>query len=132
MAEERQRPNKEVEEGKSVIKGLGFSSFGCGSHPSVVDVKNGKIIRTRPLHYDWKYDSEEFNPWKMEARGKVLEPTMKALIPPFSIAYKKRAYSPNRILYPLKRAIGTPTVTGTRKTEARVVMSESHGMRHWN
>ena len=76
MTQKSQKPQSETKEEKSVIKGLGFSSFGCGSHPSVIDVKNGKIIRTRPLHYDWKYNSEEFNPWKMEARGKVLEPTM--------------------------------------------------------
>lgn len=38
---------------------------------SVIDVNNGRIVRIRPLHYDWKYRPEEFKPWKMEARGKL-------------------------------------------------------------
>jgi anaerobic selenocysteine-containing dehydrogenase len=88
---------------KTVIKGTGFSAHSVGSHISAVDVRAGKILRIRPLHYDWKYKPEEFSPWKIEARGKVFEPPMKSMITPFGIGYKKRIYSPNRILYPLKR-----------------------------
>ena len=33
---------------------------------------------------------------------------MKSLITPFSLGYKKRIYSPNRILYPLKRVDWDP------------------------
>jgi trimethylamine-N-oxide reductase (cytochrome c) len=94
---------KEFESEDTYPISLGFLSFSQGSNAAVTDVKNGKIVRIRPLHYDWKYKPEEFKPWRIEARGKVFEPTMKSLIPPFSIAYKKRVYSPNRILYPLKR-----------------------------
>ncbi len=25
-----------------------------------VDIKNGRVIRIRPLHLDWKYKPEEF------------------------------------------------------------------------
>ena len=39
---------------------------------------------------------------------KTLEPLMKALPCPFSLAYKKRTYSPNRIKYPLKRVDWDP------------------------
>ena len=53
----------------------------------------------------------------MEARGQVFEPGMKTLIPPFSLAYKKRVYSPNRILYPLKRVDWDPD--GERNTGNR-------------
>ncbi len=88
---------------KTCIKGTGLCAFASGSHVAAVDVKDDKIIRIRPLHYDWKYKPEEFRPWKLEARGKVFEPPMKRLIAPFGIGYKKRVYSPNRILYPLKR-----------------------------
>src|SRR4030065_2227865 len=77
--------------------------FGPNANSSVVDVRNGKIIRIRPLHFDWKFDEKVFNPWRMEARGKTFEPGMKSVISPYSLAYKKRVYSPNRILYPLKR-----------------------------
>ena len=66
-------------------------------------VKDGKIIRIRPMHYDWKYKKEDLNPWKMEVRGSTFEPSMKTLIPPYSLAYKKRVYSPARIRYPMMR-----------------------------
>src|SRR4030042_4743740 len=102
---------------QTFIKGMGFSGHSVGSHVSAVDVKNGKIVRIRPLHYDWKYKPEEWKPWKLEARGKVFEPPMKSLIAPFSIGYKKRIYSPNRILYPLKRVDWDPK--GGRNTQNR-------------
>jgi len=90
---------------KSLPISLGF---GPNANSSVVDVKNGRIIRVRPLHFDWKYDEKSFNPWKMEAHGKSFEPGMKALPGTYSLAYKKRVYSPNRVLYPLKRADWDP------------------------
>jgi len=85
------------------VKALGFNGNVRDANSVMVDVKNGKVVRIRPLHYDWQYKPEEFRPWKIEARGQIFEPTMKSLIPPLSLAYKKRVYSPNRILYPLKR-----------------------------
>jgi trimethylamine-N-oxide reductase (cytochrome c) len=42
---------------------------------------------------------------------------MKTLIAPFDIAYKKRVYSPNRVLYPLKREDWNPD--GERNIENR-------------
>ncbi len=104
-------------EEKSVPKGLCFSGFSTDGNPVRVDIKNGKIIRIRPLHFDWKYNKEKFNPWKMEARGKVFEPGMKALVAPYSLAYKKRIYSPNRVLYPLKRIDWDPG--GNRNVQNR-------------
>jgi len=114
---QRQKLRQEAEEDKTFVTGLSFLSIGTDANSALVDVKNGKIIRIRPLHYDWKYKPEEFRPWKIEARGKVFEPTMKSLIPPFSLAYKKRVYSPNRILYPLKRVDWNPK--GDRNVEKR-------------
>jgi molybdopterin guanine dinucleotide-containing S/N-oxide reductase-like protein len=109
---------QKFEEEKTYLKGIGFIASGSGdANTSCIDVKNSKIIRIRPLHFDWKYDKKEFNPWKMEVRGKSLEPTMKSLIPPYSLSYKKRVYSPNRILYPLKRVDWDPE--GERNTQDR-------------
>src|SRR5512135_3646174 len=105
------------DEVKSYPKGIGFCSVGADANSSVIDVKDGKIIRIKPLHFDWKYRPEEFNPWKIEARGQEFEPTMKSLIPPYSLAYRKRVYSPNRILYPLKRVDWDPD--GERHPETR-------------
>src|SRR3990172_12455479 len=96
-------------EESSYLKGLSFIASSSGdANTSVVDVKDGKILRIRPLHFDWKYDKKDFNPWRMEARGQVFEPAMKSLIPPYSLAYKKRIYSPNRIRYPMKRVDWDP------------------------
>ncbi len=111
--------NPEESNEKSVVKGNSLSDFApiADGNPTIVDIKNGKIIRMRPLHYDWKYDSKEFRPWKIEARGQYFGPSMKGLIPPFALSYKKRVYSPNRILYPLKRTDWNPS--GERNTQNR-------------
>ncbi len=116
MAEDRAPHGKSGE--KTLIRDISFCGVPeNGSNASMVDVKDGKIIRIRPMHYDWKYDPEKhMNPWKMEVRGSTFEPSMKTLIPPYSIAYKKRVYSPARVRYPLKRVdwdpSGAPGSTG--------------------
>jgi trimethylamine-N-oxide reductase (cytochrome c) len=84
-----------------------------------VDVKDGKLLRIRPLYYDWKYSPQDYKPWRIEARGKVFEPTSKSLLAPFGMAYKKRVFSPNRILYPLKRVDWDPN--GKRNPQNRGV-----------
>jgi molybdopterin guanine dinucleotide-containing S/N-oxide reductase-like protein len=88
---------------KSFLKALGFCANTQDGNTSVIDVKEGKIIRIRPLHFDWKYKPEEYNPWKIKARGKTFEPDKRTTVPPLSLSYKKRVYSPNRVLFPLKR-----------------------------
>ena len=45
-------------EEKTIPIGLGFCSFGQGSNAAVTDVSEGKIVRIRPLYYDWKYKPE--------------------------------------------------------------------------
>ncbi len=102
---------------KTVIKALALGGMLGGGAPCAVDVKDGKIIRVRPFHYDWKYDRKDFNPWKFERNGKTLEPNYKSLPSPFSMAYKKRTYSPNRIKYPLKRVDWDPN--GARNPQNR-------------
>ena len=102
---------------KTFVKGLSLADFGINGVAASVDVRNGKLVRIRPLHYEWKYDKKDFNPWQMEAHGKVFEPTLKTLISPFGMAYKKRVYSPNRVLYPMKRVDWDPD--GDRNTANR-------------
>ncbi|MBP1707268.1 MAG: molybdopterin oxidoreductase [Chloroflexi bacterium] len=92
----------------SFTKGTSMMGFNADGNLTTVDVKNGKIVRIRPFRFDWKYDRRQFNIWKMEARGQVFEPGLKTLVPPFGLAYKKRVYSPNRILYPMKRVDWNP------------------------
>ena len=104
---------------KSVIKCLGFCGFGMGANITEVDVKDGKVARIRPLHYDQLYTPEDLNYWKIEKDGHVLEPGMQSYPPPLSTAYKMRAYSKNRIPYPLKRVDWDPH--GERNTQNRGV-----------
>jgi molybdopterin guanine dinucleotide-containing S/N-oxide reductase-like protein len=94
---------------RTYIKNTGKSSFASGSHVAAVDVRDGRILRIRPFPYDWKYSPEEFRPWKIEARGKTFHVPLKTTISPFGLGYKKGVYSPNRILYPLKRVDWDPT-----------------------
>ena len=72
--------NKETE--KTLLKALGLCAFTHGSSPSAVDVKDGRIIRIRPLHYDLKYTKEEIGPWKVERNGNTFKPTMKSAVAP--------------------------------------------------
>jgi molybdopterin guanine dinucleotide-containing S/N-oxide reductase-like protein len=102
---------------KMCVKGLGFNGNVRDANTVAVDVKDGKILRIKPLHYDWKYSPETFNPWNMEVRGQVFEPEMKSLIPPITLGYKKRVYSPARVRYPLKRVDWDPN--GNRNVENR-------------
>ena len=113
---EKAESNNKTDRQKSFVKGLSFMGP-TGGYPCTIDVSNGKLVRIRPLNYDWKYDPEEFKPWKMGARGQTFEPGMKTLVSPYALAYKKRVYSPNRVLYPLKRVDWDPD--GERNTENR-------------
>ncbi|NLP44466.1 MAG: molybdopterin-dependent oxidoreductase [Peptococcaceae bacterium] len=94
---------------KTVIKSMGFCSFGSGSNTAEIDVKDGKILRTRPLRFDREYKLEgKYKPWEIEVKGKTFKASKKSLLPPFAYAYKKRAYSPNRVPYPMKRVDWDP------------------------
>lgn len=100
---------------KTYVKGMALG--GHGAMPACIDVKDDRIVRIRPLHFDWKYAPEQLNPWKIEARGKTWEVKLKVNLPPFNLAYKKRVYSPNRIKYPLKRVDWDPN--GERNPQNR-------------
>ncbi len=102
---------------KQVIRGSGLIGPGDSGPPTLVDVKDGKITRIRPLDYEMNYDKKEFNAWKIEAKGKTLEPPMHGVLGPIGQAYKKRVYSKNRVRYPLKRVDWDPN--GERNTQNR-------------
>ncbi|WP_417144873.1 molybdopterin-dependent oxidoreductase [Raoultibacter massiliensis] len=102
---------------RTVLKNLGSCGFGGASNTGCVDVLDGKVVRIRPLHYDEHYTPEDLNEWRYEVRGHTFRPGMKTLLPPLSLAYKKRAYSPNRVPYPLKRVDWDPA--GDRNPQTR-------------
>lgn len=102
---------------KTVIKAMSLGGILGGGGECLVDVKDGKMLRMRPFQYDWKYDMQDFNPWTVERNGATLQPRNRALVSPYSLAYKKRTYSPNRIKYPMIRVDWDPN--GERNPQNR-------------
>jgi molybdopterin guanine dinucleotide-containing S/N-oxide reductase-like protein len=82
------------------------------SGPVSVYVKDGKIVRVRPLVVDEK----DFEPWVIEAGGKKYSPPKKVSLSPYIHAERRRIYSDERLKYPLKRVdfdpAGAPGSTG--------------------
>jgi trimethylamine-N-oxide reductase (cytochrome c) len=76
-----------------------------------VESKNGKIVRIRPFHYDERCSEAEISSamWSFDANhrttGEVMTFKARTQSMPsyFQYSYKKRVYSPNRVLYPLQR-----------------------------
>ncbi len=103
---------------ETVVHNLGLESFGGGANLVAADVKDGKLARIRPVHFDEDYTKEELNYWTLEGRGgHTFEPGMKSYTPPFPLVYKRRTYSKNRIPYPMKRVDFDPN--GERHPENR-------------
>lgn len=102
---------------KTVTKTIGFIGINRDSNSVEVDVRDGHLVRIRPLHFDARYTAEQIKPWVVDVRGHILRASDKSLISPLSLAYKKRIYSPNRVPYPLKRVDWDPT--GQRNTQNR-------------
>ena len=102
----------------TVVHNLGLESFGGGANLVAADVKDGKLVRIRPVHFDEDYTKEELNYWTLTGRGgHTFEPGMKSYTPPFPLVYKRRTYSKNRIPYPMKRVDFDPN--GERHPENR-------------
>ncbi|MFA5537151.1 MAG: molybdopterin-dependent oxidoreductase, partial [Bacillota bacterium] len=67
--------------------------------PVFVYVKDGKIIRITPI----EFDEDDAPSWTIEARGKKFTPPRKTTINQHTLAWKSMIYSPDRLLYPMKR-----------------------------
>ncbi len=104
-------------EDRTVYKSTGMNAFGIGANVAEVDVSGDKIVRVRPMRYDKKYPIEQLKPWTIKARGSEFHATLKALLPPYAYAYKKRVYSAHRSLHPYKRVDWDPQ--GDRHPENR-------------
>ncbi len=104
---------------KTVVQNTGMCCFGHGANIAAFDVKDGRVVRVRPAHYDKRYkNKEDLNYWTIsDGRGHTLEPGMKSLIPPFAFSAKTTTYSKNRIPYPLIREDFDPN--GERHPENR-------------
>ncbi len=81
--------------------------------PISVYVKDGRIVRIRPL----VIDKDDLNPWTIEADGRKFSPPRKVTIAPHTVTERQRVYSDDRIKYPLKRVDFDPD--GDRHPETR-------------
>ena len=95
-----------------------FSLMGPESGgPCLVDSNDGKITRIRPYAYDTADVNARCNPWTINARGKSFSAPDRVCITAFGLGYKSRVYSPNRVMYPLKRVDWDPN--GERNPQNR-------------
>lgn len=104
---------------KTIVRDISWCGTCAGANACMVDVKDGRMVRIRPLRYYEQYTKEEVKPWVMHARGRTFEPSEKTLVPPLSLAYKKRVYSPARVRFPMKRVDFDPK--GERNPQNRGV-----------
>jgi len=103
MADEKEKLKEKLKPDRTVYKSLALGGLLGGGGECSVDVKDGKTVRIRTFRYDEKFSKEYLRPWKIKRNGATLEPLMKSLPGTFSMAYKKRALSSNRIKYPMIR-----------------------------
>ena len=67
--------------------------------PVQVYVRDGKIVRIRPM----VYDTSDPASWTIKAGGRSFSPLRKACVAPFTAVEKSRVYSDARIKYPMIR-----------------------------
>ncbi|MBC8274445.1 MAG: molybdopterin-dependent oxidoreductase [Chloroflexi bacterium] len=95
--------------GKDVIRYTSNTNGG----PVFVYVKDGRIIRITPI----EFDNSDAKPWTIKARGRAFTPPRKTTISPHTLVFKSMIYSPDRILYPMKRVDFDPN--GERNCQNR-------------
>jgi len=81
--------------------------------PLFVYVKDGKIVRMTPI----EFTDEDAPSWTIKARGRAFTPPRKATIAPHTQCQKTTLYSPDRLLYPMKRVDFDPN--GNRNCQNR-------------
>jgi trimethylamine-N-oxide reductase (cytochrome c) len=62
MPVEKEMPKSQNQSVQTCIKAVGLAGPPGGGVPAAIDVKDGRIIRVRPLHFDWKYSREHIRP----------------------------------------------------------------------
>jgi len=86
---------------------------GTNGGPLFVYVKDGKIVRMTPIDFD----ADDAEPWTITARGKKFTPPKRTTITPYAVGWKSQIYSPDRLLYPMKRVDFDPN--GERNPQNR-------------
>ncbi|MFC1908385.1 molybdopterin-dependent oxidoreductase [Chloroflexota bacterium] len=88
-----------IKYGTNIGNGVTRYTSNTNGGPVFVYVKDDKIIRITPIDFD---DSDA-PPWTVKARGKTFTPPRRTTISPYTLAWKSMVYSPDRLLYPMKR-----------------------------
>ena len=78
-----------------------------------VHVKDGRIVRVRPL----VFDNKDAASWTIDVNGRKFSPPRKACLASYTMTERARVYSDARIKYPLKRVDFDPK--GDRHPETR-------------
>jgi molybdopterin guanine dinucleotide-containing S/N-oxide reductase-like protein len=107
--------NAGVEYGTDMGDGVKRYTSNSNGGPLFVYVKDGKIIRITPI----EFDDKDADPWTIEARGRTFTPPRKTTISPHAQVFKSMIYSPDRLLYPMKRV--DFDVSGERNPQNRGV-----------
>jgi len=81
--------------------------------PVFVHVKNGRIVRVRPI----RLEASDPEPWAIEVKGKRYSPPQKTTLSPPVLTERNRIYSDDRVAYPRKRVDFDPD--GDRHPENR-------------
>ena len=84
-----------------VDAGAGVRRFTSNTNggPVFVYVRDGRILRITPI----EFDEDDAEPWTIEARGHRFTPPRKTTVNSHTLAWKSLIYSPDRLLYPMKR-----------------------------
>ncbi len=98
-----------VDQGNGVTRYTQMTNGG----PIFAYVKDSKIIRITPI----EFDESDPKPWTIKARGKEFTPPRKTTIAPHGMNWKSMVYSPDRLLYPMKRVDFDPN--GERNPQNR-------------
>ena len=107
-----QQIRSEPEYGTPMGKGVVRYTNNTNGGPVFVYVKKGRIIRITPI----EFDDNDAEPWTIEARGKTFTPPRKGTLNPLYLGLKSLIYSPDRLLYPMKRVDFDPA-WGTKLSE---------------
>ncbi|WP_258359135.1 molybdopterin-dependent oxidoreductase [Moorella sulfitireducens] len=102
-----------LEYGTDMGNGVRRYTSNTNGGPVFVYVKDGKIIRITPIEFDEK----DARSWTITARGKNFTPPRKTTVSPYTLAWKSMVYSPDRLLYPMKRVDFDPN--GNRNPQNR-------------
>ena len=98
-----------VNMGKGITRFTNMTNGG----PVFLYVKNDKIIRITPI----EFDQSDPDTWSIKARGKIFKPPRKTSLAPHGMNWKSMVYSPDRLLYPMKRVDFDPN--GNRNPQNR-------------